>query len=151
MQPGGAGLQPGFAELQPVAQGCGRVTQGCSLVPQGCGRVARGCGAGLRHLAEAHGIDAGVARGGAGAADDVRRLQDLALGRALELVVLLLVGLRELAQLLLEHAQLAQLRLVRRVEVAHLVRARARIRARVRVRVRVRVRIRVRVRVKRTW
>ena len=78
-------------------------------------------GAGLRHLAEAHGVDAGVARGGASAADDVRRLKDLPLGGALELVVLLLVGLRELAQLLLEHAQLVQLGLVGRIEVAHLV------------------------------
>ena len=149
MQPGGAGLQPGFAGLRP---GDARLQPGGAGLRPGFAGLRPG-GAGLRHLAEAHGIDAGVARGGAGAADDVRRLQDLALGRALELVVLLLVGLRELAQLLLEHAKLAQLRLVRRVEVAHLVRARARarVRARVRDRVKVRVRARDKVRVKRTW
>ena len=72
------------------------------------------------HLPEAHRVDARVAGGRARAADDVRRLKDLALGGALELVVLFLVGLRELAQLLLEHPQLVQLCLVRRVEVAHL-------------------------------
>ena len=110
MQDGGAGLQDGGAGLQPG--GAGLQDGGAGLQPGG---------AGLRHLAEAHGVDAGVARGGASAADDVRRLQDLTLGGALELVVLFLVGLRELAQLLLEHAQLVQLCLVGRVEVAHLV------------------------------
>ena len=53
-------------------------------------------------LAEAKLRDAGVARRAARAAHDVGCAEDLVLGGALERVELLLVGLREFAQFVLE-------------------------------------------------
>ena len=73
------------------------------------------------HLAEAERRQPGVARADAGGADHVRGPQDVALHRAAQRLVPLLVTSAQLARLRLELRQLAQVRPLRRGQVQYLV------------------------------
>ena len=73
-----------------------------------------------QHLTEPKALQAWISRASASACDDLRVVKNLSLGGPLELDVFLLIDRGELALIVLQLLQLPQLRLVRRVQAAHL-------------------------------